>query len=121
MFSSTITWEALHNTYAPSVIRDGLTLDWIDGFGLVQPSDHFRPKSFRADVTEPELVQHALDAEAQNCMEEVPYNEVSSCANMFAVDKATDEAYPEGWRRQITNLKNVNIFVNTTYLRLVTL
>ena len=114
-------WEALKDTYAASVIRNGLQLDWVDGFDPDRPTDDFRPRSPHAEVTDPELVKHVLDAVQQGCMERVERKDIKCCASMFAVDKASDEAHPEGGRRPITNLKNVNQFVQTTYFRLVTL
>ena len=38
-------WEALKDTYAASVIRNGLQLDWVDGFDPDRPTDDFRPRS----------------------------------------------------------------------------
>ena len=114
-------WETLKDTYAASVIRNGLQLDWVDGFDPDRPTDDFRPRSSHAEVTDPELVKHVLDAVQQGCMERVERKDIKCCASMFAVDKASDEAHPEGGRRPITNLKNVNQFVQTTYFRLVTL
>ena len=114
-------WETLKDTYAASVIRNGLQLDWVDGFDPDRPTDDFRPRSSHAEVTDPELVKHVLDAVQQGCMERVERKDIKCCASMFAVDKASDEAHPEGGRRPITNLKNVNEFVQTTYFRLVTL
>ena len=108
-------WEALKDTYAASVIRNGLQLDWVDGFDPDRPTDDFRPRSSHAEVTDPELVKHVLDAVQQGCMERVERKDIKCCASMFAVDKASDEAHPEGGRRPITNLKNVNQFVQTTY------
>ena len=116
-----LEWETLKDTYAASVIRNGLQLDWVDGFDPDRPTDDFRPRSSHAEVTDPELVKHVLDAVQQGCMERVERKDIKCCASMFAVDKASDEAHPEGGRRPITNLKNVNQFVRTTYFRLVTL
>ena len=114
-------WEALKDTYAASVIRNGLQLDLVDGFDPDRPADDFRPRSSHAEVTDPELVKHVLDAVQQGCMERVERKDIKCCASLFAVDKASDEAHPEGGRRPISNLKNVNQFVQTTYFRLVTL
>ena len=114
-------WGTLKDTYAASVIRNGLQLDWVGGFDPDRPTDDFRPRSSHAEVTDPELVKHVLDAVQQGCMERVERKDIKCCASMFAVDKASDEAHPEGGRRPITNLKNVNQFVQTTYFRLVTL
>ena len=103
------------------MIRNGLQLDWVDGFDPDRPTDDFRPRSSHAEVTDPELVKHVLDAVQQGCTERVERKDIKCCASMFAVDKASDEAHPEGGRRPITNLKNVDQFVQTTYFRLVTL
>ena len=54
-------------------------------------------------------------------MEEVSSSDVHCCSGMFAADKVTDEAHPEGGCRPITNLKRVNEFIKTNYFRLVTL
>ena len=40
-----IEWEELNDTYAAAFIRDGLLLDWVEGFDPVRPADDFRPRS----------------------------------------------------------------------------
>ena len=43
-------WERLNDAYVTSVIREGLCLDWVDGFDPENPSADFLSYSSSAEV-----------------------------------------------------------------------
>jgi hypothetical protein len=110
-------WAKLGDKYVAQVAAQGLKLDWIDGFDPYNISEAFRPKWC---VTQPRLAPQAENTIKQWLLEgivtEIDAAEAKSCSSIFTIPKRDSDEV-----RLITNLKNVNAFLKTTYFKLPTL
>jgi hypothetical protein len=110
-------WSQLGDRYVAQVADQGLKLDWIDGFDPYNISEAFRPKWC---VTQPRLAAQAENTIKQWLLEgiitEIDAGEAKSCSSIFTIPKRNSDEV-----RLITNLKNVNAFLKTTYFKLPTL
>ena len=103
-------WDSLGDVYVSNVIREGLRLPWIEGFDARRPDPSFRPAwTFNSDLPAQvdDLIAQSLD---EGVISEIPFSEVNSLSQIFAIPKKE-----LGQWRLITNLKNVNPFLQTTY------
>jgi hypothetical protein len=109
-------WEQLGDKYVASIARHGLALDWIEGFNPYFPEDNFRPAWWTSKVDElPKIFSIIEQWLADGIVKEVPPTHPMACASVFTVPKrGTDEL------RLITNLRNVNAFLQTTHFSLPT-
>jgi hypothetical protein len=114
---SSAKWRSLGDRYVAQVAAEGLKLDWIEGFNPYNISEAFRPKWC---VTQPH-VSHQVENTIQKWLLEGVITEIApenalSCSGIFAIPKRDSDEV-----RLITNLKNVNAFLHTTYFKLPTL
>lgn len=110
-------WCVLKDTYLAHVAAEGLLLDWIDGFDPINPLPHFRPAWWesRSDLP-PSAASTIFDWLQQGIIKQVQQEDVASCCSVFVIPKKDSDEV-----RLITNLRNVNQFLQTSYFHLPTL
>ena len=111
-------WQILGDAYLCQIANQGLLLDWIEGFDPENPLPEFRPQWWesRADRLPPTVATIVHDWLVQGVIKEVPPHVPLACSSIFVVPKRDSDEF-----RLITNLKNLNPFLKTTYFHLPTL
>lgn len=110
-------WQELGDKYVGSIAQHGLLLSWVEGFNPLNFSEEFCPRWCQTKHPLPyetgRVVQQWLDS---GVIQEISSNEALCCSPIFTIEKKGSEEL-----RLITNLKNVNAFLQTTHFHLPTL
>lgn len=111
------SWASLGDTYISRVVTEGLKLDWVEGFDPLNPVRSFSPRWEYPQDNQPEAVKDIIAKWLKGgIITVIPPHHVKSCSSIFAIPKKESQEW-----RLITNLKNLNEFIETTYFRLPTL
>ena len=109
-------WHLFQDTYVSRVVSEGLKLDWIDGFNPEWPDPTFCPVWEYPKERQPPEVQNIIHQWLlQGLLTEIPWENVKCCSSIFAIPKKDSPDW-----RLITNLSNLNAFLQTTYFTLPT-
>ena len=110
-------WKKLGDQYVSQVVEGGLKLDWIEEFDPENPSAEFAPPWKYPQPEQPPAVAKIIQTwVTQGLLTVQPVKNVKCCSSIFAIPKKEQDEW-----RLITNLKNLNEFLQTTHFSLPTL